>query len=427
MRIRLSATAPWLLVSLIGCGGPDEVTTVETVAGVEVVTKTIKNPDGTTTTSTSYHQPNKELPPPFQSTDGNYRVTFPGEPKVSEETRPTPFGDQTVHVAHFVERRSSFTVAWNVMPKEILQSQSREQFIDRTIENALKAQGWTALETQGVMVGPHAARDIKVEATSLDGGPAGLGWWRMALIGDRLYQLMAIGPKGTGGGELQHDFVRSFALLTDVPITPAPQPVAPPTDAAKAADATSPEVKPEPPTADVPPTTDPGSSSGGATFVHASWIDDQQDRVGENGPDGGKPNGKNDEHVRIELKLPENTRVESVVLARRDSNDRWESKPSDRFWPVAVYQGDQTVTAGHADTVGVFSGDQAFDLYCSTGSPLDHGAKLDVEVGLTIDGQGHTIRGTCEKTGGPTAAQQPAARPGLRRAPLGRRAPARRR
>src|SRR5262249_37919677 len=105
-----------------------------------------------------------------------------------------------------------------------------------------------------------------------------------------------------------------------------------------------------------------GTSSGGAPPGAFEAMRDPGEHGGANRPDGGKPNGETDQHVRIEVKLPEQTTIENVVVTVENTIHRWETKPSDRFWPVAVYEGDKGVSAAHVDRVGTFSGKRTFDL-----------------------------------------------------------------
>lgn len=139
-----------------------------------------------------------------------------------------------------------------------------------------------------------------------------------------------------------------------------------------------------------------GSSSGGARLVSLQWVGNADDKIGTNGREAGQPNGEADQHLKIELELPGDTTIDNVVVIVPGSINHWESRPNDRFWPVAVFRGDEVVTASHVDRVGVFSGKQTFDLYVNGGFGLHAGAKFDVELTLTINGQDHTLKGTCE-------------------------------
>ena len=405
MLARLLLVVPFAAAVAIGCGGAegggggggDEVL-VQDFNGITVETRTVHNPDGTTSLVTTSRETPKE---PYTSPDGNYRVAFPTPPKVSEQKQATPVGEQTLHNAVLVQGRKTWMVGWAAMPAEMLRGKPADEMFDRALDTSMNAQGWVVLQSNGTQIGPHPARDVKFEARSVDGGTPGLGWERMALIGDRLYQVMAIAPKEAGDGTSQSQFIHSFELVSDVPPLAPPEP--------KPA-----EPKPE---ATAAPIVDP-------TLVQAVWVDEAQDKVGENGPDG-----RNDDHVRIDVKLPNDTRVDHLVLTRHNAEDRWDSRSGGP--PFAVYRGEELIVPGHAETLGVLSGDVSFDAYLSPLTPMEGGAKLDVVLDLTIGGEPHTIRGTCTKPGGPVAAPAPASAPaapkGFSRIPPGRRGSARRR
>jgi hypothetical protein len=530
MRWVLRAVIAGAAASMAGCGGGGENSSVGGGgAGAAGNAPQVKKAD--------------QAPDLYSTRSGNYRVAFPAAPQITDRTQPTPAGLQALHSAILQDKNKVVrSVTWSTFPQHILKQQGTDAVLNNGIRGMVSSTGWTMLGKEPIEIGPHPAFEVRFQVRAQNGDPAGRGMARVAIIGDRLYQVIMVGPEATTKTEDLEKFVRSFALIEDVPVIASREPArpAPTTTSNRPAPMPSTPAQQKPDRATVPlvksaagatvarfefvsadedhvgtngpnagkpnkqndlhfraeldlppgtvvdelivssggfhrwvtrpsdrywllgveqngkplipgyvetvgtvsgkqtfdlfvqadlgpgtpfelraaltidgkpvdigasctrprPVPKPGaaakgSSSGGAQLVSAQWIGDADDKVGGFGGDSGKPNGEMDQHLRIELELPGETTIDNVVVAIPNSGSHWESKPSDRYWPVGVYRGNEVVSAGHIDRVGTFSGKQILDLYVNGGARS--GSKFDVALTLSIKGKSHTVKATCER------------------------------
>jgi hypothetical protein len=135
--------------------------------------------------------------------------------------------------------------------------------------------------------------------------------------------------------------------------------------------------------------------------------------VGGHG-DASKPDGTKDQHLRLTLDLPAGTLIDEMIVTNGGSN-RWVTRPSGQFWPIAIYQNGRPIARAHVAQVGAFSGLQTFDLYVNTGFRIRPGSVFDLEVGVSIRGTRFTATGQCkrpdpEQNPRPVAGAQPRTR-----------------
>ena len=280
-----------------------------------------------------------------------------------------------------------------------------------------------------------AGSDLRLPA----GRPGGkvVGRARLYLVGNRLYQVLIAGPDGRVSPETIESYLNSFALLDQGPGAPdGPRPVGPPPagpppsgprqvdrrPANRPAPGSSPRKRPAPAPgpsralafydipepasatidADIPGmgstpensevpglggSPEPTATAGAASIRTFKWVDENADVVGGYG-DAARADGTKDQHFRLEIDMPPNTIVESVVITS-GPNHRWVTKPSDQFWPIAIFQRGRPITRSHVAQVGVFSGSQAFDLYFNTGIGIGPGSAFELEIVFSIGGRRH--------------------------------------
>jgi hypothetical protein len=137
------------------------------------------------------------------------------------------------------------------------------------------------------------------------------------------------------------------------------------------------------------------ASAGGASIISLRWVDASSDRVG-GWHEPSRPDGTKDQHLQVELDLPEGSQLESFVLKGGD-HERWETKPTRNYWPLAVYQGQRAIARSYAPEIGSFAGRQSFDLYVNTGMWVKPGMNFDLEAVVAIGGTRHTLTASCKR------------------------------
>ena len=137
------------------------------------------------------------------------------------------------------------------------------------------------------------------------------------------------------------------------------------------------------------------ASSGGATIVSFAWIDRDEDIVGRDGrqiaPGGGK-----DEHYRLVMDLPAAAIIEEIAVTG-GGGLRWTTRPSARFWPVAVLANQELKNRGQSLRVGAFSGRWAFDLYVESEGSIRPDHVFGIEVVVFIRGMRHHLTARCRR------------------------------
>jgi hypothetical protein len=351
----------------------------------------------------------------YVSKAGNFRVAFPERPKSTRQTVDSPAGKLVVHLESIERARTVRLVSWTENPHELIRGKDPEGVLDGGVRGMTSSGQWTIRGQHSIPLGPHPGREVQFEASPSGGGPTGRGLARIYLVGDRLYQVLMIGPESATTDRTLMEFVGSFELIDEAPVLVQSQPAPEPASVAERP-ADQPEQPPltnaEPSLAGSPPSPDsprdarpkrrprPGagaaeSLSGGASISALEWISDSEDVVGKNGPDAGKPDGEKDQHLKVEINLPDDATIENVIVIVPNSINRWETRPSQRYWGVAVFEDGEAITLTQRDRLGVFSGKHVFDLFVNGGFALRPEAQFDVELMLSIAGEPHKIKSSC--------------------------------
>ena len=174
------------------------------------------------------------------------------------------------------------------------------------------------------------------------------------------------------------------------PGTPA-EPSTSPSPASSPGPGPPPGASPSPPA----PAQAVTASSGGASILAFRWLDEASDRIGGMN-DAGRPDGTKDQHLVVELELPPQSVIESLAISE-GSHNRWVTQPNDKYWPLAVYQGENAVARSYTPQVGTFTAKQAFDLYANNSSGVGPGSTFEVEAVISINGARHTLSSQCKR------------------------------
>jgi hypothetical protein len=144
---------------------------------------------------------------PYASTDGRYKVLFPGPVKTDTVEVKAEQGNVTVTI-DTVELRAgiSFLVSYVDAADEVAQQPAGPRF-DK-VRDAIKGADGKVIEDKELTLGveKHPARDVLIEK------PSGCIRNRIVIAGNRLYQVMIQGPKEVVTSPSADRFLASFEV-----------------------------------------------------------------------------------------------------------------------------------------------------------------------------------------------------------------------
>lgn len=151
-------------------------------------------------------------PEPYESATGNYKIAFPGKPKLSEQKQETKVGD--IKIANAVWRSADDTQYLSVSVTDLPFPKERYD-PKRGLDGAAKGgggAGFKVTETKEITFGPakHPGRDVMSVNEMKNLTCRGL----IVLNHDkmRLYQITVIGQKEFVTGKEATAFVASFEV-----------------------------------------------------------------------------------------------------------------------------------------------------------------------------------------------------------------------
>jgi hypothetical protein len=326
----------------------------------------------------------------FASEAGNFRIGFPVAPTTRTESKETPLGTLRAEIFEAEDKNDRrYNVTLTEIPARMLAGMDVQARLNGAVDGLGNSGYWYVQEVYHVALGPHPGRDIHLRSNGADPRTGLLreGRVRFYVVGPRLYQVLISGPLGRFAKHEAERFFASFELIHPVePIAPAP--------ASRPEPGVEAQPSPAAPPGNPPPIAGPAPVAGdGPAVLDFRFVDLQDDRVGgfshKAEPDGGR-----DIHFRLTLRLPPGSTWESVAIYR-DDHYRWQSLPSDRYWPLVPFQGNRPLIDGHADTIGAFSGEPTFDLYANYAGGFEANDALKLEVVVSRNGQRILLNGEC--------------------------------
>jgi hypothetical protein len=142
----------------------------------------------------------------YVSEKGGFRVRMPGEPEPDPE-RDLPRGVKKVTL---LQRSGSWSVAWEDL--EATKGGSDDQRLNDACDGALKKLKAKEVRPREItLAGKYPGRELVAEWP--DG--KGITHDRMYLVGNRLYQVVASGPKWWVESSTSKKVLDSFALLEE--------------------------------------------------------------------------------------------------------------------------------------------------------------------------------------------------------------------
>jgi hypothetical protein len=151
-------------------------------------------------------------PQAFTSAAGGFSVMAPGPVEEKIQSLDIPLaGKIDMHAFNGHKGNISYVVAYADYPVEIVSQRDPEKVLDGSRDGMVGNINGKLLTEFKISIDGYPGREIVVDTKIGDGQDATIKA-RLYLVGNRLYQLIALAPKGEGLGDMQ-PFLESFALL----------------------------------------------------------------------------------------------------------------------------------------------------------------------------------------------------------------------
>ena len=107
----------------------------------------------------------------------------------------------------------------------------------------------------------------------------------------------------------------------------------------------------------------------------------------------GTPDGRPDGHFQLRLNIPGQREVQSIAVYGSNASGNPEggqvAHRENRYWMLGVFTGGRQVNGSHASTLGPYSGQVLFDLFCNDSGWFKEGQHFLAEVTF---GDGNKVR-----------------------------------
>jgi hypothetical protein len=146
---------------------------------------------------------------PFRSKEGKFSVALPDKPTEKTNKVKLDAGEVELHLFSVAQKDHAYVVTYNDFPKPAV-GDDRDKFLTGVVErNVASLKGKLASDVK-VALGKakHPGREIRVEIPD----QKRLYRARLFLVGDRLYQVVALGPDEFVKGKAVDDYLNSFAV-----------------------------------------------------------------------------------------------------------------------------------------------------------------------------------------------------------------------
>jgi hypothetical protein len=144
----------------------------------------------------------------FTSPEGRFRVLLPGKPEVQKLAVNTALGPQDLHMHRAAGSPHSFVVIYTDNPEAALKDRGGNQFLDDVRDGFMKSIRGKLVAEKKATVDSNPGREMLIEV------PGGVNVVsRLCLVKNRMYQLVAIGPKEKSAAPEITRFFDSFKLV----------------------------------------------------------------------------------------------------------------------------------------------------------------------------------------------------------------------
>jgi hypothetical protein len=149
----------------------------------------------------------------FSSAEGAFSVLMPGTPTEQTQTQDTELGTIDVHSFTFEQNGVAYLVGYNIFPAAVTEAATPDSMLDGARGGQVEAVKGTLMNEEEITLGAYLGRDLEIQIENSDGTSSLRS--RIFLVGDRLYQVMVVGPKGQSTSPDTTKFLDSFKLVEE--------------------------------------------------------------------------------------------------------------------------------------------------------------------------------------------------------------------
>jgi len=161
-------------------------------------------------------------PATYTDEAGNYRILTVGPTKNSKQNVPSPAGELNLFAMENTDaKKTTRTVIYADYPAQLMQSKGPEAMLDGGVRGMIAGGHWNIESQKPILLDGHPGREIQFSVPGPKGTENGAGRARLYLVGNRLYQVIVVGPASKVTAAELSDFVNSFELLRKVAVAAA--------------------------------------------------------------------------------------------------------------------------------------------------------------------------------------------------------------
>ncbi len=149
----------------------------------------------------------------FTSTAGGYSIVMPGKPIEQKQAVDTTGGSVDLYSASIDNQSGSYIAMYADYPANAVGQSDPQKLLDGSRDGAVANSGGTLVSEQKLLLNNNPGREIQVSVPAQNGQAAVLIVDRYFLVGQRLYQTMAIIPNSQQVSADARKFLDSFKLL----------------------------------------------------------------------------------------------------------------------------------------------------------------------------------------------------------------------
>lgn len=157
----------------------------------------------------------KAAPPVFTSPAGRFTIAAPADFVETQQTLESPSGTILFYIYTAQQGDAAFMASYCDYPEEIVGAwPDPQKGLDAVRDGALaNINGRLVLENVVSLAG-HPGREIVADAVLEDGSSITVKA-RFFMVGNRLYQVMVLAPKGEVAGSVMDSYLQSLTLLSE--------------------------------------------------------------------------------------------------------------------------------------------------------------------------------------------------------------------
>jgi hypothetical protein len=150
----------------------------------------------------------------LKSDSGKFSITAPGELKEELQSVDTDVGKIDIHMYTLEKSGRAYVVGYSDYPQEMINQTDPQKLLDGGRDGAMKNVSGKLIKEKKITLKENPGRELVLDGTSASGQEATI-MARLFLVGNRLYQVMVVTPKGADSSSETSDFLGSFKLLEE--------------------------------------------------------------------------------------------------------------------------------------------------------------------------------------------------------------------